>query len=204
MCSGPLLSSKAEPKQQTPVVRLISSAALDWPCEHGAVIITGAPGAGKSSVAEGLATRFEIAGVEFGALESEQLGWGLPWLASELVVRQLSAVLDLQRQFGRTMFLIVATTETSEELVAVLEAIGADRVATVLLTASPDVVAPRIDDREPDGWPGKQRLIAYARQLAASMQELTGVDVRVPTDDRTADDVAADVFSALQTLGILP
>jgi adenylate kinase len=43
-----------------------------------AVVLTGAPGAGKSSVLDRLATLLEIEGVEFGALESEQLGWGSP------------------------------------------------------------------------------------------------------------------------------
>jgi hypothetical protein len=40
-----------------------------------AMLLTGAPGAGKTSVLEKLATLLEIEGVEFGALESEQLGW---------------------------------------------------------------------------------------------------------------------------------
>ena len=46
-----------------------------------AVLLTGAPAVGKSSVPEELATLLEIEGVEFGALESEQLGWGSPWLS---------------------------------------------------------------------------------------------------------------------------
>jgi hypothetical protein len=36
--------------------------------------LTGAPGAGKSSVLERLATLLEIEGVEFGALEQSSLG----------------------------------------------------------------------------------------------------------------------------------
>jgi broad-specificity NMP kinase len=169
-----------------------------------AVVITGAPGAGKSSVAEKLATLFEIEGIKFGALESEQLGWGSPWLSNDSVVRQLRAVLDLQREAGRATFLIVATTETDEELAAIVDAIGADQVTTVLLCASPDVVAARIDAREPDLWPGKQRLIAHARQLAVTMAQLSGIDIRFSTDGRDANQAASEVFDALHGHGLLP
>ena len=157
---------------------------------------------GPRGAPEKLATLLEINGVEFGALESEQLGWGSPWLASEHVVQQLSSVMDLQRRAGRRTFVVVATTETSEQLAAYIDAISADQVATVLVAASPDVVAARIDAREPDEWPGKRKLIAHARQLASSMPQLAGIDVRVSTDDREAQ-VAAEVLSGLQNLGIL-
>jgi broad-specificity NMP kinase len=137
-------------------------------------VITGPPGAGKSSVTEKLATLLEIEGAEFGALESEQLGWGSPWLAHEHVVRQLREVVDLQRRAGRTMFVVVATTETNEELAGVIDAVGADQVATVPLTASPEIVAGRID----------------ARELALSMPSLAAIDVVVSTERRDADEVA--------------
>ena len=41
-----------------------------------AIVITGAPGAGKSSVAQAFTTLLDNAGIEHGAIESEQLAWG--------------------------------------------------------------------------------------------------------------------------------
>ena len=41
-----------------------------------AVVITGGPGTGKSSVAQAFTTLLENAGIEHGAIESEQLAWG--------------------------------------------------------------------------------------------------------------------------------
>jgi hypothetical protein len=43
-----------------------------------------------------------------------------------------------------------AATETTAELGALREAIGAEETIVVLLSASPDVVAARINSREPD------------------------------------------------------
>jgi chloramphenicol 3-O-phosphotransferase len=163
-----------------------------------ALILTGPPGAGKSSVLEALTTLLEIDGVEFSALESEELARGSPWLPAEQWLPQLAAVMGLQRDFGRRVFLVVATTETAEELRGVAEAVGADRTLAVLLIAAPDVVAARIEAREPDRWPGKAGLVEHARALAATMpRELEGVDARVETGGRTAADVAVEVRDLL-------
>lgn len=166
-----------------------------------AVVLTGAPGAGKSTVLEEIATLLEVDAIEFGALESEQLGWGSPWLDDEWRLRQLKAVMEIQRQAGRRLFLIAATTETSRELAAVIEAIAADEHVAVLLSAPADVVAARIDAREPDAWPGKLALIDHARELATSMQALTGIDLRIRTDDRPVTDVALEIRDKLRDRG---
>jgi hypothetical protein len=48
-------------------------------------------------------------------------------------------------------FLVAATTETTDELRCVSwRRLGADRSVVVLLVAAPEVVAARIDAREPD------------------------------------------------------
>jgi hypothetical protein len=169
-----------------------------WQMNTMAVVLTEPPGAGKSSVLDKLATLLEIEGVEFGALESVQLGWGSPWLYGKPWLRQLGTVLELQRQAGRHRFLVAATTETAEELAAVLDAIAVDQVVSVLLGAPAEVVAARIDAREPDAWPGKQRLIEHARHLAVSMRDLAGIDICIDTADRAAGDVAAELREALR------
>lgn len=162
------------------------------------MLLTGAPGAGKSSVLEKLATLLEIEGVEFGALECEQLAWGWPWLSGDAWLRQLRAVLELQRQAGRRLFLLAVTTETTDELRAVNEAIAADEVVTVLLHAPAEAVAARLGAREPDTWPGKQRLIEHARRLAVSMQRLDRIDLHISTENRDAADVATELREALR------
>ena len=146
-----------------------------------------------------MTTLLQLDGIEFSALESEQLAQGSPLLSAEQWLPQLAAVMALQRSVGRRLFLVVATTETTEELRGVVEAVGADRSVVALLVAAPEVVAARIDAREPDRWPGKADLIAHARSLAVSMpRDLAAVDVRIQTDGRAAVDVAAELRDLLR------
>ncbi len=55
-----------------------------------AVVITGGPGTGKSSVAQAFTTLLENAGIEHGAIETEQLAWGTPWLTDAQAHEQLA------------------------------------------------------------------------------------------------------------------
>ena len=161
-----------------------------------AIVITGAPGAGKSSVAEAFTTLLDNAGIEHGAIESEQLAWGTPWLDEALAWEQLAAVLALQRGYGRRRFVVVATTETQEDLSSLVAAIGAERTLVVALQAPGDVCAARVLEREPEVWAARESLAEHARELAAVIPRLPGVDLVLGTDGRGAEAVAGELFDA--------
>lgn len=162
-----------------------------------ALVLIGAPGSGKTSVLEALGTELELRGVSYGAIESEQLAWGSPWLEPEVWLPQLASVLWLQADAGRRLFLIAAATETAEQLRGVIAATGADDVRVVCLRATPGTVAQRIDRREPDRWPGKRGLIEHARRLANSIPAIEGIDHVIDTDDARAEDVARRIAELL-------
>jgi chloramphenicol 3-O-phosphotransferase len=168
-----------------------------------ALVLTGAPGTGKSSVLEALTTLLGIDGTPHGAIESEQLAWGLPWLEASEWLPQLTSVISLQRRAGRRLFLVSATTETAAELRDVVDAVAAERVLIVCLSAGPEIVAARIADREPDYWPGKNALIAHARRLAHTMPAIEGVDLVLETEGRDPAAVAKEVRDALRVRGLL-
>jgi hypothetical protein len=104
---------------------------------------------------------------------------------------------DLQRQLGREHFLVVATTETDQELRSVIDTVGAQRVMVVCVSAAPDVVARRVADREPDSWPGKGPLIDHARRLAVRIPRLPAIDAILRTDERRAAQVGDEVMGLL-------
>jgi chloramphenicol 3-O-phosphotransferase len=166
--------------------------------ETAAVLIIGAPGAGKSTALEALTTRLELDGVAYGALEVEQLAWGDPWLEDEIALEQLRTVLALQRRAGRRLHALVATVETAEELRALVAAVAAERTLTVCLTAPPEVVAARIEAREPDRWPGKAWLVRHAAELAAAVPLLPGLDVVLETTEATPEETADAIAAAMR------
>lgn len=165
-----------------------------------AVVLTGAPGSGKSSVIEALTTQLGNAGIEYGAIESEQLGWGTPWLP-DATVRELLALL-LHRQ-ARDRMLVVATTETEADLRALIGAIGAERTFVACLAAPPELVRQRVLDREPEAWNGRIPLADHAFALARVIPGLPSVDLVVSTDGRRREDVAAEIREALAACGLI-
>ncbi len=167
------------------------------------LVLIGSPGAGKSSVLEALATLHDIEEVEHGVLEAEQLSLGRPLLGAGDWVPQLAAVLSLQRAAGRRRFLISATVVAPGDLAGVRDAVAAERLLVVCLSASPETVAARIEAREPDRWPGKQPLIERARRLASSTPSLPGIDMVIDTEQRTADEVAAEILEVMRRRGML-
>ena len=168
-----------------------------------ALILIGAPGAGKSSVLDALSTLLELDRVEHGAIESEELSRGWPLLAGAQWTDQLDAALALHREAGRRLFLIVATVESDVELGAVVAAARAERCLLVCLGAQVKTLEARLAEREPDRWPGKDPLIVHARELAAVVAGLDRVDVVLDTEDRDAEAVAGDILGEMQARGLV-
>lgn len=155
-----------------------------------AILIIGAPGAGKSATAEALSDLLADDGVEHGALEAEQLAWGHPWLTWDATLPLLTSLLRHQAALGRRRFVIVATPETDAQLEALVGALPVDRVRVVALRASPITLARRVLAREPLHWSGRDHLARRARDLAETIPALRRVDAVVETETAAPLDVA--------------
>jgi adenylate kinase len=169
-----------------------------------AVLVIGPPGAGKTAVLETLSTMLQAEGVVHGTLETEQLSMGYPLLEPADWIPQLEAVLTLQREAGRTLFLLTATVESPPELGAVRGALGIEQVLVACLDAPADVLAARLQRREPDSWTGKSALIEKARALAGAVSRFPGVDVPVATDTTSAEEAAARIREVMRHRGWRP
>jgi shikimate kinase len=158
-----------------------------------AVVLTGSPGAGKSSVLEALAGLLDNDGVPHAALESEQLAWGTPWLPEDKAYEVLAVTVEALKVRGRSLFLIAGTTETDEHVEWLVRALAADETTVVCLTADPETAARRVADREPPEWHGRDALVAHARVLAERIPALRGIDLHVSTEGRHPREVAAEI-----------
>jgi broad-specificity NMP kinase len=163
----------------------------------GALILTGAPGAGKSTVLAAVSNLLAADGVVHGALETEQLMWGDPWLSFEQGMEQLATLVRMQMGYGRAVFLLAATTETAAQLDGVRAAVAAPRSVVVALRARPETVRARILAREPEHWSGREALAEHAAALATTIPALGGIDLVLDTDGAHPVDVARRVRDAL-------
>jgi len=87
------------------------------------LVLTGPPGAGKTSVLTALSDTLSDADVPHAALEVEALRWTHPPLSLEEEMRHLRTVCGLLRDSGHRVLIIARTIEDDAEMAAVLRAI---------------------------------------------------------------------------------
>ena len=80
-----------------------------------AVVITGPPGAGKTSVLTALADALSDDNVPHAAVEAEALRWAHPAITGEQEMHHLSAVCASYRQAGHTL-MVIATGRVAEDV----------------------------------------------------------------------------------------
>jgi predicted kinase len=148
------------------------------------ILVTGPPGAGKTTVLTALVDALSDDDIPHAAAEVEALAWTHPALPD---ARRLAHVRTVCA--GHALVLLADTVETPAELAALIEATGAEEAFVVRLEAPPDTLAARIAAREPDSWSGTEALVAHARAMA----RVPGADLYLSTEGARAEDIAARI-----------
>lgn len=161
-----------------------------------AVLLTGPPGAGKTSVLEALTDALSDDDVPHAAVEAEALRWVHPALSGAQEMRHLAAMCALFREAAHRLLLIGQTVETDDDLTQLLAAVGADEHFIVRLEAQPSTLVERIIAREPEGWSGLSHLIAHTQQLSQTMPALNGVGLVLSTEGQRPEAVAQRIRAA--------
>lgn len=161
-----------------------------------AVVLTGPPGVGKTSVLTALTDALGDDDVPHAAVEAEALRWAHPALTDEQEMGNLHAVCARYRDAGHRLLLVAQTIETNADLARLLAAIGARERFLVRLEAQPATLVERIVAREPAGWSGLADLVQHAQVLAESMTALEGVDLVLSTESQRPEDVARRIRAA--------
>ena len=165
-----------------------------------ALLVTGAPGTGKTGVLAALSELLAAAQVRHATLEVEAVTSTYPTLHDQQRSAALRSASSLYRRFGYERMLLTVTAESQAHLGATLRAVGADGHAVVALDADPVTLRRRISDREPEGWSGLDELLLAAGRLRAAIAELEGVDLRVRTESERPAEVAERILEAFPLL----
>jgi DNA polymerase III delta prime subunit len=161
-----------------------------------ALLITGPPGAGKTEVLAALSDVLVADDIRHASIEVEALTSAHPALDDDQWTAPVRAVCGLYREFGYELLLASATVETQPDLDAVLAAIDAAHHAIVRLEADPDTLRKRIVEREPDGWPGLDELLAAAERIAPEIAHLDGIALVLSTERAQPQAVADSIRGA--------
>jgi len=163
------------------------------------VVITGAPGAGETSVLSALMGLLEADDIRFAAIELESLALVHPWPDDDVAFAHLAHVTESFRRRGYPRLLVTATIVDVGYSRRLREAVQSDDLTLVRLAAPPTLLRERIKRREPTEWVGLPRLLEAADTLATTIAMLPGVDIVLNTEDTEARTVAATLRDALRT-----
>ena len=162
------------------------------------LLLTGPPGAGKSSVLTTLHDRLGEAGVSNAMIEVDELERCYPPLGAERAISHVGMLSASYRDAGYGLLFLTATVAADDYGRARLAATGAEGHLLARLEADPDTLRTRIIEREPAGWAGLDELVEASQLLAGSMPTLSGVDVVLSTEGRDPESVADDLEAALR------
>jgi ABC-type branched-subunit amino acid transport system ATPase component len=162
-----------------------------------AVVLTGPPGAGKTSVLEALSDALTADDVGHATVEVEALTSAHPPLDDEQWVMPVAAICGLYRRLGYDLLLVTATVESAEDLRAVVAAVGADAHAAVRLEAEPETLRKRIIEREPETFTELDQLVAASARLSGVIAGVPGIALALSTEGRRPAQVAADIRDAV-------
>ena len=145
-------------------------------------MLTGPPGAGKTSVLEALSDALCAEDVRHATVEVEALTSAHPPLDDDQWPAPVEAVCGLYRRFGYELLLVTATVESDDDLRGLLGAIGADEHFVVRLEAEPETLSRRIIEREPDTFTELDELVAAAARLSPVIAGLDGIALALSTE----------------------
>ncbi len=165
-----------------------------------ALLLTGPPGAGKSTTLEALSDALHDDDIHHASLEMDAITWAHPNLATRQELRHLQAIGALYREEGYDLLLVSACVESLPERDALLAALDADDHFLVRLGAPEATLRERITAREPPGWSQLNDLLQRSRDKRTAMGALSGAHLVLDTGQLRRAEVAARIRGACPRL----
>jgi chloramphenicol 3-O-phosphotransferase len=146
-----------------------------------AVLITGAPGGGKTTYLTALTDVLADDEVAHAVIDADEVSWAYPYPdlngRAEYVRRATAA----HREQGHELLLLGEVVESAEHLAVLLNAVGADDHLLVRLTAPYMLLRQRILEREPPEWSGTEHLLEETKRWVERIDALDGAHLTIDT-----------------------
>lgn len=165
-----------------------------------AVVITGPPGSGKTSVLTALHDLLADDGIRHAVIEVEALAWGHPYLSDEQSFRHVAALRELYSVAGYDLVVCGATVTSDDYMSGLLEALTPTGRFVVRLDAPSEVLRQRLIEREPPGWSGLPGLLSAADSIAVESRLLKHIDASYATEGASPGSIAGQIRDASPTL----
>jgi energy-coupling factor transporter ATP-binding protein EcfA2 len=146
-----------------------------------AVLITGPPGAGKTTYLTALTDVLADDGVAHAAIDADEVSWAYPYPDLAARTEYIGAAWSAHRERGHDLLLLGEVLESPEHLARLLAAVGADDHLLVRLTAPYMLLRQRILEREPPEWSGTEHLLEETRTWAERGDALEAAHLTIDT-----------------------
>lgn len=158
-----------------------------------AVVVTGAPGAGKTACLIALADALINDRIAHAAIDVDEVAWAYPYPSNDERCALLEAAWEAHRRAGHELLLFAEVVESSKHLAQLLGAVGADDHLLVRLEAPRALLRQRILAREPTDWSGLEYLLDQTENWAVALEQLDGVHVSVDSARMSPNEIAARI-----------
>ena len=158
-----------------------------------AVVINGAPGAGKTLCLMVLSDALVKDEIAHATIDVDEVAWAYPYPSDAARLALLGASWEAHRRAGHELLLVGEVVESKDALAGLLASVGADDHLHVRLEAPSATLRRRIVEREPPGWSGLEYLLKEMERWAVVLKDLDGVHLALDTETLGPDECAARI-----------
>jgi chloramphenicol 3-O-phosphotransferase len=146
-----------------------------------AVLVTGAPGVGKTTYLTALTDVLADDGIAHATIEADDVSWAYPYPDLRARTEYVRRAWAAYRDNGHELVLLGEVVESPEHLAELLGAVGADDHLLVRLTAPYMLLRQRILAREPVEWSGTEHLLEETKRWVELVDRLEGSHLTIDT-----------------------
>ncbi len=146
-----------------------------------AVIVTGAPGVGKTTYLMALTDVLADDQIAHATIDADEVSWAYPYPDLTARAEYVRRAWVAHRDQGHELLLLGEVVESPEHLAELLDAVETDDHLLVRLTAPYMLLRQRILAREPVEWSGTEHLLEETRRWVERIEELPGTHLTIDT-----------------------